>query len=90
MTVPIIVVGYLMAIFSIVIDFTVIIVIENMNERIDREEEFNGLEIMRKRELVYLEQNMQQTEALRLVRHFWEIRCRHCQRCWRKKRKEIL
>lgn len=69
LTVPIIVVGYLMAIFSIVIDFAVIIVIENMNERIDREEEFNGLEIMRKRELVYLEQNMQQTEALRLVRH---------------------
>ena len=31
------------------------------------EEEFNGLEIMRKRELVYLEQSMQQTEALRLV-----------------------
>lgn len=69
LTVPIIVVGYLMAIFSILIDFAVIIVIENMNERIDREEELSGLETVRKQELVYLEQSMQQTEALRLVRH---------------------
>lgn len=69
LTVPITVAGHMIAVFSILIDFAVIIVIENMNERIDREEELSGLETRRKQELAYLEWNVQQTEAVRLVRH---------------------
>lgn len=69
LTVPITVAGHMIAVFSILIDFAVIIVIENMNERIDREEELSGLETMRKQELAYLEWDVQQTEAVRLVRH---------------------
>ena len=38
LSVSIIIAGYMIAIFSIVMDFAVIIVIDNMNERISTEE----------------------------------------------------
>ncbi len=62
-------IGCLIAIFSILIDFSVILVIDHLNERVQKEEELYMLEKKRKQELQYLEQNMRKLEEMRLVRH---------------------
>lgn len=69
LSVSIIIVGYMIAIFSIIIDFAVIIVIDNLNNKIIKEEELSILEGQRRQELKYFEQNIRKLEILRSVRH---------------------
>lgn len=68
-TAPNILIGCLIAIFSILIDFSVILAIDHLNERMEKEEELFDLEKKRKQELQYLEENIERLEDLRLVRH---------------------
>lgn len=69
LTVQIIILCYIITVFSLFIDFMVFLAIENLNARISKEEELIFLEELRKKELYCLELYMKRAEEMRSIRH---------------------
>lgn len=69
LTVQIIILYYIITVFSLFIDFMVFLAIENLNARISKEEELISLEELRKKELFCLELYMKRAEEIRSIRH---------------------